>query len=121
VRIRKGDEWKAAFCTNHGLFEPLVMYFGLTNSPVMFQMMMNEIFHDLVLQGVVCVYIDDILIFTKTLEEHRRISRLVLERLREHKLYLHHDKCECQGTFGPTYPYVFLPRSLHHRYVIGAS
>jgi transposase InsO family protein len=94
VRIREGDEWKAAFRTNRGLFEPLVMYFGLTNSPATFQTMMNEIFHDLVLRGVVCVYLDDILIFTKTMEEHRRITRLVLERLREHKLYLRHDKCE---------------------------
>jgi hypothetical protein len=94
VRIKEGDEWKAAFRTNRGLFEPLVMYFGLTNSPATFQTMMNEIFHDLVLQGVVCVYLDDILIFTETLEEHRRITRLVLERMREHKLYLRYDKCE---------------------------
>jgi hypothetical protein len=94
VQIKEGDEWKAAFRTNRGLFEPLVMYFGLTNSPATFQTMMNEIFQDLVLQGVICVYIDDILIFTKTMEEHRRISRIVLERMREHKLYLRHDKCE---------------------------
>jgi hypothetical protein len=70
------------------------MYFGLTNSPATFQMMMNEIFQDLVLQGVICVYIDDILIFTKTKEEHRRISRIVLERMRENKLYLWHNKCD---------------------------
>jgi hypothetical protein len=88
VRIKEGDEWKAAFHTNRGLFEPLVMYFGLTNSPATFQTMMNEIFHDLILEGVVCVYLDDILIFTSTIEEHRRISRLVLEHMREHKLYL---------------------------------
>jgi hypothetical protein len=48
VRIREGDEWKAAFRTNRGLFEPLVMYFGLTNSPATFQTMMNEIFQDLI-------------------------------------------------------------------------
>src|SRR5215475_6410864 len=56
VRIREGDEWKAAFRTNRGLFEPLVMYFGLTNSPATFQTMMNEIFQDLILEGVVSVY-----------------------------------------------------------------
>ena len=56
--------------------------------------MMNEIFQDLITEGVVCVYLDDILIFTKSLEEHRRITRLVLERLRQHKLYLRLDKCE---------------------------
>ena len=98
VRIREGDEWKAAFRTNRGLFEPLVMYFGLTNSPATFQTMMNEVFHDLILRGVVCVYLDDILIFTKSLEEHREVCRLVLERMREHKLYLRHDKCEWEKT-----------------------
>jgi hypothetical protein len=67
VRIREGDEWKAAFRTNRGLFEPLVMFFGLTNSPATFQTMMNDIFQDLIMEGVVCVYIDDILIFTQSL------------------------------------------------------
>ena len=98
VHIREGDEWKAAFCTNRGLFEPLVMYFGLTNSPATFQTMMNEIFHDLILEGVVCIYLDDILIFTKSKEEHDHITRLVLECLRKHKLYLRFDKCEFQKT-----------------------
>jgi hypothetical protein len=77
VRIRKGDEWKAAFHTNRGLFEPLVMYFSLTNSPATFQTMMNEIFHDLITEGVVSVYLDDILIFTNSLEEHHWITCLV--------------------------------------------
>jgi len=94
VRIKKGDEWKAAFRTNRGLFEPLVMFFGLTNSPATFQSMMNDIFRDLISDGVVCVYLDDILIFTSTIEEHRRITELVLERLRKHKLYLKPEKCE---------------------------
>src|ERR687896_2318023 len=61
VRIKKGDEWKAAFHTNHGLFEPLVMFFGLMNSPLTFQTMMNEIFQDLISEGVVCIYLNDIL------------------------------------------------------------
>jgi hypothetical protein len=56
VRIREGDEWKAAFRTNRGLFEPLVMYFGLTNSPVTFQTMMNEIFQDLITEGIDNLY-----------------------------------------------------------------
>jgi hypothetical protein len=68
--MKEGDEWKAAFQTNRGLFEPLIMFFGLTNSPSTFQMMMNDIFQDLIQEGVVCVYLDDILIFTKTIEEH---------------------------------------------------
>jgi hypothetical protein len=98
VHIKEGNEWKAAFRTNCGLFEPLVMYFGLTNSPATFQTMMNEIFHDLILQGVVIVYLDDILIFMDTLEEHRHISRIVMECMRKHKLYLRHDKCKFEKT-----------------------
>jgi transposase InsO family protein len=98
IRIKEGDEWKAAFRTNRGLFEPLVMYFGLTNSPATFQTMMNDIFQDLIMEGVVCVYLDDILIFTKTIEEHRQVVRRVLDRLREHKLYLRADKCEFEKT-----------------------
>jgi hypothetical protein len=99
VRIKEGDEWKATFRMNRDLFKPLVMFFGLTNSPATFQTMMNEIFQDLIMEGVVCVYIDDILIYTLSLEEHRRISRLVMERLRKHKLYLQLDKCEFEHTW----------------------
>jgi hypothetical protein len=55
---------------------------------------MNDIFQDLIMEGVVCVYLDDILIFTKSIEEHRCVTQLVLEQLREHKLFLCHDKCE---------------------------
>ena len=62
IRIKEGDKWKAAFRTNHGLFEPLVMFFGLTNSPATFQAMMNELFKDLIAEGLVIVYMDDILI-----------------------------------------------------------
>jgi hypothetical protein len=98
VRIREGDKWKAAFHTNRGLFVPLVMYFGLTNSPAIFQTMMNEIFQDLITEGVVSVYLDDILIFTNSMEEHRRITRLVLDRMHEHKLYLQLEKCEFEQT-----------------------
>ncbi|GLB40104.1 putative retrotransposable element tf2 155 kda protein type 1-like [Lyophyllum shimeji] len=60
--------------------------------------MMNDIFRDLIVQGVVCVYLDDILIYTKTLEEHRPITRIVLDRLREHRLFLKPEKCEFERT-----------------------
>ena len=73
MHISEGDEWKAAFWTNRGLFDLLVIFFGLTNSPATFQTMMNNIFHDLIMEGVVCVYLDDILIFTKSLAEHQRV------------------------------------------------
>ena len=68
--MKAGDEWKAAFKTNRGLYKPLVMFFGLTNSLAAFQMMMDRIFEDLISEGVVVVYLDNILIFMKTLGEH---------------------------------------------------
>jgi len=70
VHIKPGDEWKAAFRTNRGLFEPLVMFFGMTNSPATFQTMMNDIFRNLIAEGIVVVYLDDILIFIKTEEKY---------------------------------------------------
>jgi hypothetical protein len=99
VWIEDGDEWKAASRTNRGLFEPLVMFFGLTNSPTTFQTMMNDIFSDMISEGVVVVYLDDILIFTKDLDEHRRITQQVLGRLAEHELYLRPEKCEFEKTW----------------------
>jgi hypothetical protein len=74
------------------------MYFGLTNSLATFQTMMNEIFQDLTTEGIVSVYLDDILIFTDSLEEHCRITCLVLDRMCEHKLYLRPEKCEFEKT-----------------------
>jgi len=88
VRDQEGDEWKAAFRTNRGLFEPLVMFFGLTNSPVTFQTMMNDIFIELIDDNVVIVYMDDILVFTKTLDHHREVVKKVLQILADNKLYL---------------------------------
>ena len=92
--MKEGDEWKAAFCTNQGLFEPLVMFFGLTNSPATFQTMMNHLFRDLINKGKVVAYMDNIMIFTKTLEEHRIIVKEVLQILRDNKLSLKHTKCD---------------------------
>ena len=96
--MKEGDEWKAAFRTNRGLFEPLVMFFSLTNSPATFQTMMNDIFQELIAEGVVVVYLDDILIFTETLEQHREITRRVLKLLEENQLFLKPDKCEFEQT-----------------------
>jgi len=94
VRIKPGDEWKAAFCTNHGLFESLVMFFGMTNSPTTFQTMINDIFRTLIAKGIVVVYLDNILIFTEMKEEHEQAVQRVLEVLAEHKLFLHLEKCK---------------------------
>jgi len=96
--MKEGDEWKAAFRTNRGLFEPLVMFFGLCNSPATFQTMMDDIFDGLITEGVVVVYLDDILIFTETLKEHRRVTRRVMELLQKNNLFLKSEKCEFEKT-----------------------
>ena len=92
--MKEGDEWKAAFRTNRGLFKPLIMFFGLTNSPTTCQTMMNHLFCNLINQGKVVIYMDNIMIFTKTLEEHQKITQQVLQILRDNKLYLKHTKCD---------------------------
>jgi hypothetical protein len=97
VQIRKGDEWKAAFKTNKGLFEPTVMFFGMYNSLATFQAMMDDIFMTMIDNRLVIVYMDDILIFANTKEELEQITKLVLEKLWEHDLFLKAKKCEfCQ-------------------------
>jgi hypothetical protein len=94
VRIKPGDEWKAAFITNKGLFEPRVMFFGLTNSPATFQTMMNAIFATELLEGWLTIYMDDILIHTdENIPEHQKQIHQVLDKLQEHVLYLKPEKC----------------------------
>jgi len=70
------------------------MFFGMTNSPATFQTMMNEVFRTLIAEGIVVVYLDNILIFTETEEEHEQAVWRVLEVLAEHKLFLRPEKCE---------------------------
>ena len=94
VRIKEGDEWKAAFITNQGLFEPRVMFFGLTNSPATFQTMMNEIFQEELREGWVSIYMDDILIHTDSdRPRHRKCVHRILDKLKKHDLYLKPEKC----------------------------
>jgi hypothetical protein len=98
VHIKEGDKWKPVFRTNRGLFEPLVMFFGLTNSPATFQSMMNKIFEKLIAKGHVVVYIDDILVFTDNLKHHRQVVREVLKILCQNDLYLKATKCAFKQT-----------------------
>ena len=93
ICIKEGDEWKAAFICHCSAFEPMVMFFELCNSPSTFQMMMNEIFADM--EDIVVVYIDDIIIFTKTdnSKEHNKIMLEVLHCLEENDLYIKPEKC----------------------------
>src|SRR5713226_630600 len=76
------------------MFEPCVMFFGLTNSPATFQAMMNEVFKDLIDTGKVFIYMDDILIATSTLEEHHHLVNLILKCLRDNDLFLKPEKCD---------------------------
>ena len=78
IWIKKGDEWKAAFKTNKGLFKLTVMFFGMCNSLAMFQSMMDNIFITMIKEKLVIVYMDDILIFARTKEELTWITRMVL-------------------------------------------
>ena len=97
VRIKQGDEWKTAFRTRYGHFECLVMPFGLTNAPAAFQHFMNDVFRDL-LDHKVLVYLDDILIFSESPEQHTADVRQVMQRLLDHNLYCAPNKCEFSTT-----------------------
>ncbi|HEV7736493.1 MAG TPA: reverse transcriptase domain-containing protein [Chlamydiales bacterium] len=92
VRIAEGDEWKTAFRTRYGSFEWLVMPFGLSNAPAVFQRFMNDIFADM-LDVTVVVYLDDILIYSDDEQAHRVHVREVLRRLRANGLYASEKKC----------------------------
>ncbi|KAJ1596994.1 hypothetical protein NDA14_002766 [Ustilago hordei] len=93
IQIAKGDEWKTAFGTQLGLYEYLVMPFGLANAPAHFQSFINDIFRDII--GVyVVVYLDDFLIFSDTEEVHVKHVTEVLTRLRSNRLFAKLSKCE---------------------------
>jgi len=91
IRVRKGDEWKTAFRTWYGHYQYPVMPFGFVNLPATFQTMMNEILPEF-LDQVVVVYIDDILIHSKTIEEHIILIRKVLQKLREYRMAISSEK-----------------------------
>ena len=80
MRITKGDEWKTAFRTRYGLFEWLVMLFGLSNALSAFQLFMNDIFSN-VLDIFVVIYLDDILIYSDNIDDHKKHVKEVLKRL----------------------------------------
>jgi len=92
VRIKEEDKWKAAFTTHVGSYEPMVMFFGMTNSPAIFQGMMNKILRDMINKGKVAAFVDDILIGTEMEEGHDEIVKEVLRRLEKNDLYVKPEK-----------------------------
>jgi len=93
VRIKEGDEWKRAFTTHIGSFEPAVMFFGMTNSLATFQAMINEILRDLINKEKVMAFVDDVLVETETKEGYDEIVEEILKRLEENDLYIKPEKC----------------------------
>jgi hypothetical protein len=93
IKIRPSDISKTAFSTRYGLYEYLVMSFGLTNAPAYFMYLMNSVFMQ-ELDKFIVVFIDDILIYSKNPEDHAKHLHVVLQRLRDHHLYAKFSKCE---------------------------
>jgi len=95
IRVKERDEWKVAFTTHVGSFEPVVMFFRMTNSPATFQAMINEILRDMINEGKVVAFMDDVLVGTETEEGHDKVVEEVfrLKRLEENNLYVKPEKC----------------------------
>ena len=91
-RSRKVMNGKQA--SRQRMFQSLVMFFGITNSPATFQSMMNELFKDLIDTGLMFIYMDDILITTKMMEQHRELIKKVLQCLKDNNLFLKPEKCD---------------------------
>ena len=94
VRIKEGDEWKAAFLTNKRLFEPQVIYFGLCNLPGTFQRMMNSIFRELLHEGILANYMDNFMILAKTIKELEERTVRFLKIAEKHNLCFKRSKCD---------------------------
>ena len=93
MKIRPSDIPKTTFSTRYGLYEFTVMSFGLTNAPAYFMILMNKVFMEY-LDRFVVVFIDDILIYSKSDSDHEKYLRLVLQKRRNNQLYAKYSKCE---------------------------
>ena len=98
ICIREGDEWKATFTTPYGLYEPLVMLLGQCNSPPTFQAFMDLTFRDMIAEGWLIIYMDDVLVFAGNLEDCQERTKWVLNRMQEEDLHLKLAKCTVDQT-----------------------
>ncbi len=112
VHIRESDDWKMIFKTCYDHFEYVVMPFGLTNVPTIFQHLMNDVFHEYLDDFMVC-YIDDILIFSKNMEDHEHHVCLVLENFQEVGLYAKLEKCKFHQFEVEFLSYVIFGNGIH--------
>ena len=94
VWIKEEDKWKIAFTMPKGSFKPTVMFFGLTNSPVTFQAMMNKLLRDLINIGKVAAFIDDMIVGTEDEKGHDELVAEIIKRLEENDLYVKLEKCK---------------------------
>jgi len=93
VQVKEGDKWKVVFTMHLGVYEPTVMFFGLTNLPATFQAMMNDILRDLINTGEVAVFMDNVLVGTEEKKRHNEIVEEVLKRMEVNDLYVKPEKC----------------------------
>ena len=98
VYIKDGHQWKAAFVTYWGLFKPTVMFFGLCNSPATFQCFINDSFRDMIVEGWLVIYMDDLLIFSPDERTHTECTKRVLQCMMDLDLYLKLEKCTFAAT-----------------------
>jgi hypothetical protein len=111
LRIAKGDEWKMVFQTKYGLYEYLVMPFGLTNALASFQWWINEVLSDYL--DVFCIaYLDDILIYSDNIKQHRQHKKMILERVEEVGLRLKASKCKCHTDRTEYLGYIISPSGI---------
>jgi len=93
MRIKEGDEWKKAFTMHISSFELMVMFFKMTNLPATFQAIINKILRDLINEGKVVAFVDDILVGTEIEDSHDEIMKEILKKLEENNLYVKLEKC----------------------------